>query len=176
MRPARRTSGQLVLAWLACVVIGALLASCAAPTPAPDATATPEPTAAIVAKPTAEPASPTPAPSLPKPTARPRPNADPSAYLKLPTLARGYLTTPNELRRIAALAAAKAEPYRAAVKSELAFAADALARPPIDPPKLKSVATPLPRNAREIRPRKPSAIATPILEAKKLRRVWIMGP
>ncbi|HNP73412.1 MAG TPA: alginate lyase family protein [Kouleothrix sp.] len=139
MRPARRTSGQLVLAWLACVVIGALLASCAAPTPAPDATATPEPTAAIVAKPTAEPASPTPAPSLPKPTARPRPNADPSAYLKLPTLARGYLTTPNELRRIAALAAAKAEPYRAAVKSELAFAADALARPPIDPPKLINI-------------------------------------
>ena len=39
-----------------------------------------------------------------------------------PTLARGYLTTPNELRRIAALARLKQEPYQAALKQELAYA------------------------------------------------------
>jgi hypothetical protein len=43
-------------------------------------------------------------------------------FLALPTLARGYLTTPNELRRIAALARAGTEPYQVAFKQELAYA------------------------------------------------------
>lgn len=47
-------------------------------------------------------------------------------YLSLPTLARGYLTTPNEVRRIAALARAGQEPYTIAVAEELKYAASAL--------------------------------------------------
>ncbi len=46
-----------------------------------------------------------------------------------PTLARGYLTTPNELRRAALLAQASVEPYHAAVKQALSAAAAALAHP-----------------------------------------------
>jgi hypothetical protein len=45
--------------------------------------------------------------------------------LARPTLARGYLTTPNELVRVARLAKAGIEPYRTAVKAELEFAAKA---------------------------------------------------
>jgi hypothetical protein len=58
-------------------------------------------------------------------TAQPTPMAD---FLALPTLARGYLTTPNELRRIAALARAGTAPYQAAVKAELGYAKDALGK------------------------------------------------
>lgn len=47
-------------------------------------------------------------------------------FLAQPTLARGYLTTPNELRRIAGLARLKQEPYQAALKQELAYAKSAL--------------------------------------------------
>jgi hypothetical protein len=47
-------------------------------------------------------------------------------FLAMPTLARGYLTTPNELRRIAGLARAGSEPYQIAVKDELGYAQEAL--------------------------------------------------
>ncbi|MFN8567166.1 MAG: hypothetical protein U0Z44_06510 [Kouleothrix sp.] len=57
----------------------------------------------------------------------------------MPTLARGYLTSPNELRRIAALAAAGREPYKTAVKVELGFAADTLKRKPPDVPELINI-------------------------------------
>lgn len=50
------------------------------------------------------------------------------------TLARGYLTTPNELRRIAAMAQAGVEPYRTAVAAELQYAADALAEKDLNIP------------------------------------------
>ncbi|MEO7910105.1 MAG: alginate lyase family protein [Roseiflexaceae bacterium] len=56
---------------------------------------------------------------LPAPVAIPTPEVD---FLAQPTLARGYLTTPNELRRIAALARLKQEPYQAAFRQELAYA------------------------------------------------------
>ena len=88
-----------------------------------------------------------PAPPIPPSTTQPTANAAPTAsapaaadpapratttapaavdYLSLPTLARGYVTSPNELRRIANLARLKQEPYRSAVKSELAYADAAL--------------------------------------------------
>ena len=77
------------------LIIAGLLAACAPSSPAPEA---PAPTAAVVsAVPTAVPA----ATPLPAPAAVPTPVVD---FLAQPTLARGYLTTPNELRRIAALA------------------------------------------------------------------------
>jgi hypothetical protein len=43
--------------------------------------------------------------------------------LARPSLARGYLTTPNELIRVARLARARIEPYKTAVDAELEFAA-----------------------------------------------------
>jgi len=60
---------------------------------------------------------------LPAPTAAPTPVVD---FLALPTLSRGYLTTPNELRRIAALARLKQEPYQVAFEQELTYAKAAL--------------------------------------------------
>lgn len=135
MRPAHSTYERrplLAWLWLGLAIAGALLSGCAAP--APTAVPTDVPPTVLPA------AAPTPAQTLPAPTARPIPaSADPVAYLKLPTQARGYLTTPNELRRIAALANAGAEPYRTAVKAELAFAADALKRKPIDVPELINI-------------------------------------
>ena len=107
--------------WAARLVIGfivaGLLAACAPESPAPEA---PVPTAVVAtsaaqAVPTALPA----ATPLPAPTAVPTPTVN---FLGLPTLARGYLTTPNELRRIAALARLKQEPYQAGLKQELAYA------------------------------------------------------
>jgi len=107
--------------WAARLVIGfivaGLLAACAPESPAPEA---PVPTAVVAtsaaqAVPTALPA----ATPLPAPTAVPTPTVN---FLRLPTLARGYLTTPNELRRIAALARLKQEPYQAGLKQELAYA------------------------------------------------------
>ncbi len=59
-----------------------------------------------------------------------------AAVLREPTLARGYLTTPNELRRAALLAQAGVEPYQSAVKQALRAAATALAHPPAAAPAL----------------------------------------
>ena len=56
--------------------------------------------------------------------------------LREPTLARGYLTTPNEMRRAALLAQAGVEPYQSAVKQALRAAATALAHPPAAAPAL----------------------------------------
>jgi hypothetical protein len=57
-----------------------------------------------------------------------------SDVLREPTLARGYLTTPNEMRRAALLAQAGVEPYHSAVKQALRAAATALAHPPTAAP------------------------------------------
>ncbi|HET9222640.1 MAG TPA: hypothetical protein VFO07_09060, partial [Roseiflexaceae bacterium] len=50
--------------------------------------------------------------------------------LARPSLARGYLTTPNELMRAARLARAGVEPYKTAVDVELEFAAKSLKKEP----------------------------------------------
>lgn len=99
------------------IIIG-LLAACAPSQPAPEA---PTSTAAVA------PAAPTSAPAAtPLPTAAAAVATPTVDFLAQPTLARGYLTTPNELRRIAALARLKQEPYQAALKQELAYAQAAL--------------------------------------------------
>jgi hypothetical protein len=102
------------------LVGGCILTACGG-VPSPGA-----PTATAVVAP----AAPTFAPAS---TAPPAPTPEPGGavtqapdYLALPTLARGYLTTPNELRRIAALAREEQEPYQAAFKQELAYAKAAL--------------------------------------------------
>jgi hypothetical protein len=100
------------------LIVAMLLAACAPSQPAPEA---PSPTpAALPSGPTATTVAlaPTEAPAV-----SPTPIPD---FLAQPTHARGYLTTPNELRRIAALARAGTEPYKAAVKAELGYAKDAL--------------------------------------------------
>src|SRR5262245_33354259 len=56
--------------------------------------------------------------------------------LARPTLARGYLTTPNELIRAARLAQAGVEPYKTAVDAELEFAAPTLDKQPQAAPEL----------------------------------------
>jgi hypothetical protein len=94
-------------------MVTGLLAACAPNAPAPEA---PAPTAVVAsAVPTSAPTATPP----PAPAAVPTPDVD---FLAQPTLARGYLTTPNELRRIAALARLKQEPYQIALKQELAYA------------------------------------------------------
>jgi hypothetical protein len=104
------------------VLAGAcLLAACVPSQPAPVA---PSPPTALPITSTVAPA-PTSIPITPTKPAAARPTPMPD-FLALPTLARGYLTTPNELRRIAALARAGNEPYKVAVKAELAYAKDAL--------------------------------------------------
>src|SRR4051812_38162759 len=103
-------------------IIAGMLVACAPSQPAPEA---PSPTTAAPAiAPTIAPVT-TPIALSPTESARPSPIPD---FLALPTRARGYLTTPNELRRIAALARSGAEPYQAAVKAELGYAKDALGR------------------------------------------------
>jgi hypothetical protein len=94
-------------------MIAGLLAACLPSQPVPEVS---PPTATIVSTlPTAAPVV-TPVPTS---AAILTPAVD---FLAQPTLARGYLTTPNELRRIAALAALEQEPYQAALKQELAYA------------------------------------------------------
>lgn len=128
---------------LLALLASVLLAACAGQA-APQPASTPAPT------PTLRQELPTRAPvRTPVLTPRPRPSAepgaptptplDPAALLKQPTLARGYLTSPNELRRVAALAAAGQEPYKVAVKGLLGYAADALKRKPIDVPELINI-------------------------------------
>jgi hypothetical protein len=56
--------------------------------------------------------------------------------LARPSLARGYLTTPNELMRAARLARAGVEPYKTAVEAELEFAAKSLKKQPEPAPQL----------------------------------------
>ena len=130
-----RIYGQLLL-------LSALLAGCAGaaavPTPqiAPTAASTSSP---LAAAPTVVITSP---PGIAQPTsvaAGPVVPLDADAYLALPTQARGYLTSPNDLRRVAALAAAGREPYATAVKALLAFADDALQRKPIDVPEIINI-------------------------------------
>src|SRR3954468_8521335 len=81
------------------LIIAGLLAACAPSQPGPQV---PTPTAVVVpAVPTSAPVA-TPLPTPPSVVATPAVD-----FLAQPTLARGYLTTPNELRRIAALARLK---------------------------------------------------------------------
>jgi hypothetical protein len=113
--------------WRQCigvVLLGAALASCAAPQPPTPAAPTSVPAAQ---------ASPAPRPSAPTSAPAARATAGPAALdlemldiLSRPTLARGYLTTPNELTRIARLAQAGIEPYQTTVAEELEYAERAL--------------------------------------------------
>lgn len=118
-------------------LLAGLLTSCAGQPAVPTPTSVSVPSAAT--------AVPTPAPAPAQPAAptagatQPAPILDPEALLAQPSLARGYLTTPNELRRAAALARAGQQPYAAAVKAELAYAADQLKRKPIEPPELINI-------------------------------------
>ena len=77
---------------------------------------------------------PQPVPEAPTPPHAPTAQSAPAAaeaptdlamldVLSRPTLARGYLTTPNELTRIARLARAGVEPYKTAVAAALDYAA-----------------------------------------------------
>src|SRR5438552_3150670 len=77
---------------------------------------------------------PQPVPEAPTPPHAPTAESAPAAaetptdlamldVLSRPTLARGYLTTPNELTRIARLARAGVEPYKTAVAAALDYAA-----------------------------------------------------
>jgi hypothetical protein len=105
------------------LLVGACITTACGPSrPVPEAPA-PPPTVLLIAPTSA----PTPMPIALTPTAavaaQPTPMPD---FMALPTLARGYLTTPNELRRIAALARAGTEPYQVAFKQELAYADTAL--------------------------------------------------
>ena len=114
------------------LLIGTLLTSCMVESREP----TPTPIGPTVSALPTEPAVGMPTPVEPQPGERPAAVADADAYLIKATLARGYLTTPNELRRIGALARAGQEPYKTAVAAELRYAADALAQKPIDVPKV----------------------------------------
>jgi hypothetical protein len=109
-RAARLGIGFIIIVLLGACTPGRQIPEAAAPTPA------------------APQAVPTPAVStvLPAPTAALSAATPVEDFLALPTLARGYLTTPNELRRIAALARQKQEPYQVALKHELAYAKAAL--------------------------------------------------
>jgi hypothetical protein len=100
------------------LIVAGMLAACAPSPPVPEA---PAPTAVVAAA--VSTAVPAVAP-LPTPTAAPSTLIE--EFLALPTLARGYLTTPNELRRSAAMARLKQEPYQIALKQELAYAQAAL--------------------------------------------------
>lgn len=139
--PAGRQIGR----WMGAGMLAAMLASCAQ-TPAATSTSTPSaaPTA-VALLPTASVRVETPTPPLAEATAAPteEPSAQPvinaEAFLAMPTLARGYLTSPNELRRIAVLAANGQEPYATAIKAELAFAADTLDDKPIKLPEIINI-------------------------------------
>jgi hypothetical protein len=121
-----RRSGARLHALLLLAALAGLLSACAGQSPAPTPTPAPaqnRPTA-IQAQPTAELAAPT-------TVAQPTPGAAQSApgaagFLAQSTLARGYLTTPNELRRIAALGRLGQEPYKVATEQELKYASAAL--------------------------------------------------
>jgi Alginate lyase len=112
------------------ILAGLILAGCL-----PSAPAEPAPTRVL-------PPTPAPAPT-PVSTAMPAPAGTEAPVdlamldvLARPSLARGYLTTPNELARAARLAHAKIEPYKTAVKAELEFAAKALKKEPEPVPKV----------------------------------------
>lgn len=121
---------QAALSYLCAAIVLAslLLSACAgeppsAPNPSAQPTLAAPTTGAATLQPQATP-QPRPAASLPTGTAAPAlANVD---FLALKTLARGYLTTPNELRRTAALARSGSEPYEIAVKRELDYAEKAL--------------------------------------------------
>jgi hypothetical protein len=108
---------RLTYFWLL-AVLSMVLSGCAAEAPpvTPAAQVAPTAAPAPVATATLPTAARTAAPAEPNQAA---PAAEPS-------LARGYLTTPSELRRAAVLAGAGEVPYAAAVKAELDYAANAL--------------------------------------------------
>jgi hypothetical protein len=108
-------SGSLRL-WICLLIAACLVAACTPEQEPPDAPAATS--AAALATPTPV-STPEPATPLPRPGAAATPVPD---FLAQPTLARGYLTTPNELRRIAALAAQQEQPYQIAFERELAYA------------------------------------------------------
>ena len=120
-----RASTILYFSLAAC--LASFLSACTGQTPA----ATPNPPPAAQATPAAAPASASPSATPGSPlqaqsTASAARALGATDFLAQKTLSRGYLTTPNELRRIAALAGQKQEPYHTAVKQELAYAQTAL--------------------------------------------------
>ena len=108
--------------YIGVVLAGLILAGCL-PQPAP------APAAPTSAPATADRSAPAPAP-----TSAALDLAMPDVLAR-PSLARGYLTTPNELVRAARLARADVEPYKTAVDAELEFAAKALNKKPQRAPK-----------------------------------------
>ena len=112
---------RLRVRFVAVVLAGLLLGGCL-PQPAPS------------------PLAPTPAPTTAEaPAPAPTPAGIDLTMLDVlarPSLARGYLTTPNELIRAARLARAGVEPYKTAVDAELEFAAKSLNKEPQPAPKL----------------------------------------
>ncbi len=116
------------------LLLGAALVSCVPQSPAPPAAPTSAP-AAQAPSPTPQASAPTSAPAA-APTAGPAGlDLEMLDILSRPTLARGYLTTPNELTRIARLAKAGVEPYQATVAEELEYAERALDAKPLRMPK-----------------------------------------
>jgi hypothetical protein len=119
--------------WRYCIgiaLLGAVLAGCLPQSP-------PQ-----VAVPTSAPVTQaSPAPSVSAPTSAPAPAGTAPIDMQMldilsrPTLARGYLTTPNELTRIARLARAGVEPYQSTVAAELEYAARTRADEPLRLPK-----------------------------------------
>jgi hypothetical protein len=116
--------------WFAIALIGMLLTSCLPENPAP--------------MPTAAPPTPTIAPTSPSTPATSTPNAQPPTptsidyamldLLAQPSHARGYLTTPNELLRIARLANLGIEPYRTSMQETLRYAENMLKAKPLEMP------------------------------------------
>ncbi|MFL5805316.1 MAG: alginate lyase family protein [Roseiflexaceae bacterium] len=111
-------------------LLGAVLASCLPQSPPPEAVPTSVPAAQA-----------SPAPRASAPTSAPAPAGTAPIDMQMldilsrPTLARGYLTTPNELTRIARLARLGVEPYQSAVAAELKYAAQTRDATPLLVPK-----------------------------------------
>jgi hypothetical protein len=123
---SRRKCGATLPYLLLIAALAGLLSACAGQSPAQ------APTPALTqAETTPQPMQPTAAPAAPTAAAQPTAGAAPSVgtgqdVLAESTLARGYLTTPNELRRIGALARRGQQPYAIATQQLLNYADEAL--------------------------------------------------
>jgi alginate lyase len=125
------------MALVALMLVGCL------PQQAPGQAVPSAPTAQSSAAPTSAPTPPGAGSPLAGPGATAAPfDREMPDVLARPTLARGYLTTPNELTRIARLARAGVEPYATAVEAELEFAAKARDKQMPPAPKLIDIQGP----------------------------------
>jgi Alginate lyase len=119
---------SVLLRCVGVVLLGAFLASCVPQPPAAPTAGVPAARATAVPRAGAPTSAPAPAGTAPL-------DMQMLDVLARPTLARGYLTTPNELARIARLAQAGVEPYQSAVAAELKYAGRTRADTPLPPPK-----------------------------------------